>query len=76
MAMQVKRLKDSGQTYIYYEELIMPGLAEAIRQQTGAKMVLLNAAHNVARYDIESGLNFIKIMENNLIALKLGLKCL
>jgi zinc transport system substrate-binding protein len=72
---QVDRLKASGQGYIYYEELIMPSLAEVVRQQTGAKMLMLNAAHNVARFDIEGGLTFIKIMENNLKALKLGLSC-
>jgi zinc transport system substrate-binding protein len=72
---QIERLKASGQGYIYYEELIMPSLAEVIRQQTGAKMIMLNAAHNVARFDLENGLNFIKIMENNLNALKLGLSC-
>ena len=72
---QVERLKESGQGYIYYEELIMPSLAEVVRQQTGAKMLMLNAAHNVARFDIEGGLTFIKIMENNLNALKLGLSC-
>lgn len=72
---QVDRLKESGQGYIYYEELIMPSLAEVVRQQTGAKMLMLNAAHNVARFDIEGGLTFIKIMENNLKALKLGLSC-
>lgn len=75
MTAQIKQLKESGQGYVYYEELIMPSLAEVIRQQTGAKMVLLNAAHNVARYDIEGGLDFIKMMENNLQALKLGLLC-
>ncbi|MFZ2310842.1 MAG: zinc ABC transporter substrate-binding protein [Patescibacteria group bacterium] len=72
---QVDRLKESGQGYIYYEELIMPSLAEVVRQQTGAKMLMLNATHNVARFDIEGGLTFIKIMENNLKALKLGLLC-
>lgn len=72
---QIERLKASGQGYVYYEELIMPSLAEVVRQQTGAKMILLNASHNVARFDIENGLNFIKIMENNLNALKLGLSC-
>jgi zinc transport system substrate-binding protein len=72
---QVDRLKESGQSYVYYEELIMPSLAEVVRQQTGAKMLMLNAAHNVARFDIEGGLTFIKIMENNLKALKLGLSC-
>lgn len=72
---QINRLKESGQGYIYYEELIMPSLADFVRQHTGAKMVLLNAAHNVGRYDIQRGLDFIQIMERNLQTLKTGLIC-
>jgi zinc transport system substrate-binding protein len=72
---QISRLKTSGQGYVFYEELTMPSLADLVREQTGAKMIMLNAAHNVARYDIESGFTFIKIMENNLNILKLGLSC-
>lgn len=72
---QVQNIKDSGQGYVFYEELIMPSLAEAIRQQTNAKMIMLNAAHNVGRFDIEGGLTFIKIMRNNLDSLKLALSC-
>jgi zinc transport system substrate-binding protein len=72
---QIEKIKSSGQEYIYYEELIMPSLAEVVRQRTGVKMILLNSAHNVARFDIEGGLTFIKIMENNLESLKLGLSC-
>lgn len=73
--LQIERLKKSGQAYIYYEELIMPSLADFVRQQTGVKMVLLNAAHNVGRYDIERGVDFIQIMEHNLQILKTGLVC-
>jgi zinc transport system substrate-binding protein len=75
ISIQIEKIKSSGQEYIYYEELIMPSLAEVVRQRTGVKMILLNSAHNVARFDIEGGITFIKIMENNLESLKLGLSC-
>lgn len=68
-------IKDKKYPYIYYEELLMPHTGEIIRQQTGVKMLALNAAHNVGRYDIESGISFLSIMRNNLTVLKLGLKC-
>lgn len=72
---QINRLQESGQGYVFYEELIMPSLADILRKEVGAKMIMLNAAHNVARYDIESGTTFIKIMDNDLNILKLGLAC-
>lgn len=68
-------IKDKKYPYIYYEELLMPHTGEIIRQQTGVKMLALSAAHNVGRYDIESGISFLSIMKNNLTVLKLGLKC-
>lgn len=69
-----KELKESGQP-VYYEEMIIPQLAELLRQESGASLLPLNAAHNVGRYDIESGVTFLKLMENDLNILKIGLKC-
>ena len=70
-----KELKESGQPYVYYEEMIMPRLAEILHQDSGSKLLPLNAAHNVGKYDIESGITFIKIMENDLKILQTGLRC-
>lgn len=70
-----KELKDSAQPYVYYEELRMPHTGELIRQSSGANLMPLNAAHNVGAYDIESGVNFLSLMENDLAILKKGLIC-
>lgn len=71
-----KELKDSGQPYVYYEELIMPYLAEIMHQTSiSAQIMPLNSAHNVGKYDVASGINFISLMENDLEILKLGLVC-
>lgn len=70
-----KEMKLSGEPYIYYEEMIMPQLSVILRQETGAQLLPLNAAHNVGKHDIDSGFSFISIMENDLKILKSGLKC-
>lgn len=70
-----KELKDAGQTHVFYEELISPYLAELIRQESGARKISLNAAHNVGRFAVESGVDFLSLMENNLQSLKIGLAC-
>ena len=70
-----KELKASGQPYIYYEELTMPTLAEVLHRMSGAKLMSLNAAHNVGKYDISSGITFINLMENDLSTLQKGLEC-
>lgn len=70
-----EELKKTGQPYVYYEEMIMPHFAEILRQESGANLMSLNAAHNVGRFDIESGISFISLMRNNLDTLKRGLIC-
>ena len=70
-----RELEDSGQPYVYYEESIMPFLAELMHQESGAKKMPLNAAHNIGKYDVASGVTFISIMESDLGTLRTGLVC-
>ncbi len=69
------KLKESKQPYVYFEELIMPYLAELIHQGSGARLMSLNAAHNVGRFDTSLGLDFLSLMHSNLDSLRLGLNC-
>jgi zinc transport system substrate-binding protein len=61
--------------YVFYEELTSPKIAETIAQETKAKMLLLNAAHNLAKDQFESGVSFFDILNSNLENLKVGLEC-
>jgi zinc transport system substrate-binding protein len=72
MVEQIRALKAG---YVFYEELTQPTIAETISQETGVKLLKLNAAHNLSRDDFENGLSFLSIMENNLNTLKEGLEC-
>ena len=69
----IKNMKESGIKVIYYEELINPKVAKVISDQTGAEMMLLHGAHNVTKDELNSGISYIKIMEDNLEKLKQGL---
>jgi zinc transport system substrate-binding protein len=69
---QVKRQRIS---YIYYEEMINPRLAEMIARETGAGLLKLNNGHDVSKADIKSGESFISLMEKNLTNLKKGMRC-
>jgi zinc transport system substrate-binding protein len=70
-----KELKDTNQPYVYYEETIMPYLAELMHQTSGARIMPLNSAHNIQKYDVESGITFISLMKSDLGILKTGLGC-
>ena len=68
-------VKKYGVKYIYYEELISPKMAEVISKETGCSLLMLHGAHNVTKEEMDSGVKFISLMENNLKNLKVGLEC-
>lgn len=71
----INKMKQSGMKYVYYEELLDPKVARTISQETGAKLELLHGAHNVSKDELDRGVTFINIMEDNLEKLKVGLEC-
>jgi len=68
-------IKRSGVQYIFYEELLNPRVAETIARETGAQLLKLSAAHNLSKKELEQGVTFIDIMEQNLKNLSRGLEC-
>jgi zinc transport system substrate-binding protein len=69
------KLKQYDIKYIYYEELILPKVSKVISRETGAAMLKLHGAHNVSKEDMDKGITFLNIMEENLQNLKVGLEC-
>lgn len=69
----INELKKDNIRYVFYEELSSPKIAETISRETGAKLLLLNAAHNITKEDLDNKVSFIDIMNNNLVNLKIGL---
>ena len=71
----VDQIRKDGVTYVFYEELTSPKIAETVARETKAKLLLLNAAHNIARDQRDRGVTFFEIMTQNLENLKTGLGC-
>lgn len=72
IAEMVDFMKAENQRVVYYEELIDPKIARIISSETGAEMVMLHAAHNLSKDELDSGLTYLQIMEQNLDKLKKG----
>ncbi len=70
-----KTIREHSIKYIYYEELVAPRIADILNRETGARLLKLNGAHNIGKDDLEQGKTFIKLMEENLANLKVGLEC-
>jgi zinc transport system substrate-binding protein len=71
----VAQIKKNNIPFIFYEELTSPKIAETLANETSAKMLLLNAAHNITKEDFENNISFLSIMEENLTNLSTGLDC-
>lgn len=70
-----EQVKKNNTGFIFYEELTSPKIAETLSQETSAKMLLLNGAHNLAKDDYDAGATYISLMESNLKNLAQGLIC-
>jgi zinc transport system substrate-binding protein len=71
----VEQIKKERIKYIFYEELTSPRITETIAGETNAKMLLLNAAHNVSRDQLDQGVSLFDILRRNLENLSKGLEC-
>ena len=71
----VEQIKKERIKYIFYEELTSPRITETIAGETNAEMLLLNAAHNVSRDQLDQGVSLFDILGRNLENLSKGLEC-
>jgi len=61
--------------YIFFEELITPRVANMLAEETGAGLLKLHGCHNISKEEMDRGVTFISLMEENLKNLKTGLEC-
>jgi zinc transport system substrate-binding protein len=73
IAFLIKTVKNNKVPYIYHAELNNRNTAEAVAEQTGAKMLLLHSYHNVSKQDFESGTTYLDLLKQNVANLKTGL---
>ncbi|MDR0531960.1 MAG: metal ABC transporter substrate-binding protein [Oscillospiraceae bacterium] len=55
---------------VFHIELSNEKMANAIAEQTGAKVLLLHACHNISKADFEAGKTYLDLMNGNLEACK------
>jgi zinc transport system substrate-binding protein len=73
MAYLIKTIQNNKIPYIYHIELSNKNTAEAVAEQTGAKMLLLHSYHNVSKQEFESGTTYLDLLKQNAANLKTGL---
>jgi zinc transport system substrate-binding protein len=75
MAGMVRQIRSSGVRYLFAEELLSPRLTETLANEAGVAVLKLHGAHNLGKDDVQRGVGFIGLMEQNLVNLQKGLAC-
>ncbi len=74
IAYLIDKAKAEGVKVILKIELTSDKLAQTIADEAGAKVMTLNAAHNISQEDFERGATYADIMERNIEVLREALK--
>ena len=63
-------LKEQTKRFVFNEELTEPKIAKTISDETGAEMLLLHSCHNVSKKELDAGVTYLSLMQQNLQNLK------
>ncbi|MDR0624288.1 MAG: zinc ABC transporter substrate-binding protein [Treponema sp.] len=70
IAFLINKVRDEKIPAVFHIELSNEKIAETICEDTGAKKLLLHAAHNVSKRDFDRGISYLEIMTKNTETLK------
>lgn len=61
--------------YIFFESLVSPKLAQTLASEIGAQTLVLNPLEGLSESEMAAGKDYFSEMNNNLINLRIALKC-
>ncbi len=74
VAFLVDKVRAEGIPVVFHVELSNRRMATTIAEETGAKVLLLHACHNVSKAEFEGGATYLSLMTQNLANLKEALR--
>jgi len=70
----VEHVKEHNISYVMFETLVSPKVAEVIAKEAGVKTATLNPLEGLTEEDVKAGRDYLSIMRDNLETLKVALK--
>ncbi len=70
VAFLIDKIKQENIPAVFHLELSNQRMADAIAEATGAKKLLLHSCHNLTRQELEAGIGYLELMNQNVTALK------
>ena len=68
-------VESEGIEYVFFDSLVSSRVAETLAEETGSKVLVLNPLEGLSQDEVDSGANYISIMEQNLTNISTALKC-
>lgn len=75
LAEVVKLAREKQIKYIFFESLVSPKLSETIADEVEAKTLVLDPLEGLTDEKKDSGKNYLTVMRDNLVNLRLALEC-
>lgn len=70
-----KLIKAEGVTTVFSETLVSPRVAETLAREAGVKTAVLNPLEGLTKAELDAGKTYRSVMQDNLKALQLALRC-
>lgn len=70
----VEHVKENNITYVMFETLVSPKVAEVIAKEAGVKTATLNPLEGLTEDDVKAGRDYLSLMRENLETLKAALQ--
>jgi zinc transport system substrate-binding protein len=70
VAFLIDSIRSEGIPVVFHIELSTERIADAISEETGAKKLLLHSSHNITKADFDKGLDYLDLMNRNVVNLR------
>ena len=70
----IEKMREDGAKYVFYEEMTDPKAARIIAEEIGGEILLLHSCHNVSKAEMEAGVTYLSLMQQNVKNLRTALQ--
>jgi zinc transport system substrate-binding protein len=75
LAALTRQARRAGVTYVFFETLVAPKLADTLARELGARTLVLNPIEGLTKEEEARGVGYVELMDANLRNLRTGLGC-
>ena len=70
----IEKMREDGAKYVFYEEMTDPKATRIIAEEIGGEILLLHSCHNVSKAEMEAGVTYLSLMQQNVKNLRTALQ--